>query len=45
MNFSMKQLQEKSIEQKLPLYMIFTDFTKAFDTVDRTTLWKMLLKL
>ena len=45
MIFSLKQLQEKSIEQNMPLYMIFIDFTKAFDTVDRTTLWKMLLKL
>ena len=25
--------------------MIFIDFTKSFNTVDRTSLWKMLLKL
>lgn len=45
MIFSLKQIQEKSIEQNMPLYMIFVDFTKAFDTVDRSTLWKLLLKL
>lgn len=35
-------LQEKAIEQNQPLYMIFVDFSKAFDTVDRETLWKVL---
>ena len=25
--------------------MVFIDFTKAFDTVDRATLWKILQKL
>ena len=24
------------------MYVVFLDFTKAFDTVDRTTLWKIL---
>lgn len=42
---SLKQIQEKCVEQNMPLYMVFVDFTKAFDTVDRTTLWKILLKL
>ena len=32
MVFSLKQVQEKCIEQKMPLYMVFVDFTKAFDT-------------
>jgi hypothetical protein len=45
MIFFLKQIQEKCIEQNMPLYMIFVDFTKAFDTVDRNTLWKILLKL
>ena len=45
MIFSLKQVQEKCIEQNMPLYLIFIDFTKAFDTVDRKTLWIMLLKL
>jgi hypothetical protein len=40
--FTLRQLQEKSIEQQRPLYMVFIDFTKAFDTVDRDLLWKLL---
>lgn len=42
MIFSLRQLQEKAIEQNQPLYMIFVDFSKAFDTADRETLWKVL---
>ena len=45
MIFSLRQIQEKCIEQNMPLYMIFVDFTKAFDTVNRTTMWKVLRKL
>jgi len=29
----------------MPLYMIFVDFTKAFDTVNRSLLWVVLRKL
>ena len=42
MVFSLRQIQEKSIEQGLDLYMVFVDFRKAFDTVDRNMLWKIL---
>ena len=42
MIFTLRQLQEKSIEQRRPLYVVFVDFSKAFDTVDRSTLWKVL---
>ena len=42
MIFSLRQLQEKAIEQHRDLYIVFIDFRKAFDTVDRTTLWKVL---
>lgn len=42
MIFTLRQLQEKAIEQHRPLYIVFVDFTKAFDTVDRSTLWKVL---
>jgi len=35
MLFSLKQIQEKCIEQNMPLYMVFVDFTKAFETVNR----------
>ena len=42
MIFTLRQIQEKAAEQHQPLYVVFVDFTKAFDTVDRTTLWKVL---
>ena len=45
MIFCVRQLQEKCREQNLPLYHCFLDFLKAFHTVNRSTLWKILLKL
>ena len=36
--------KEKCIEQVRPLYIVFVDFTKAFDTVWRTGLWQLLRK-
>ena len=44
MIFCFRQLQEKCIEQDRPLYMVFVDFSKAFDTVVRTGLWQLLRK-
>ncbi|KAK2193514.1 hypothetical protein NP493_12g11020 [Ridgeia piscesae] len=44
MIFCLRQLQEKCIEQDRPLYMIFVDVSKAFDTVGRTGLWQLLRK-
>ena len=44
MIFCLRQLQEKCIEQVRPLYSVFVDFTKAFDTVGRTGLWQLLRK-
>ncbi|KAK2187836.1 hypothetical protein NP493_153g07014 [Ridgeia piscesae] len=44
MIFCLRQLQEKLIEQNRPLYMVFVDFSKAFDTVGRTGLWQLLRK-
>lgn len=44
MIFALRQLQEKSIEQRQPLYVAFVDFRKAFDTVDRGMLWTVLKK-
>lgn len=32
-------------EQRQPLYMAFIDLTRAFDTVDRQTLWSILSRL
>ena len=42
MIFSLRQIQEKAIEQHQELYIVFVDFRKAFDTVDREMLWKIL---
>ena len=42
MIFAMRQLQEKCIEQNMPLYSVFIDLTKAFDTVNREALWVVL---
>ena len=36
----LRQLQEKCIEQDRPLYTVFVDFSKAFDTFGRTELWQ-----
>ena len=35
---------KKCIEQHRPLYMVFVDFSKAFNTVGRTGLWQLLRK-
>ena len=45
MIFSVRQLVEKCIEQNVPLYQVFVDLTKAFDTVNRQAMWKILAKL
>ena len=45
MVFAARQFQEKCIEQQVPLYQVFVDLTKAFDTVNREALWKILGKL
>ena len=42
MIFAVQQLQEKCIEQNEPLYSVFIDLTKAFDTVNREALWTVL---
>ena len=34
MIFSARQLQEKSIEQRVKLYQVFVNLTKTFDTVN-----------
>ena len=42
MIFSMRQLQEKAVEQQKAPYVVFVDFSKDFHTVERETLWKGL---
>ena len=44
MIFTARQLQEKCQEQNADLYMTFVDLTKAFDTVSRDGLWKVMAK-
>ena len=39
--FCLIQLQERCIEQERPLYILFINFTKAFDTVSRNGLWPL----
>ncbi|KAL0173433.1 hypothetical protein M9458_029401, partial [Cirrhinus mrigala] len=45
MIFSVRQLQEKSREQQMPLYIAFIDLTKAFDLVSRSGLFRLLQKI
>ena len=45
MIFTARQLQKKCQEHNMDLYMTFVDLTKAFDTVSREGLWKIMAKL
>ena len=45
MIFSVRQLQEKCREQRMPLYIAFIDLTKAFDLVSRKGLFQLLKKI
>ena len=45
MIFVLRQIQEKCREQSMGLYVAFVDLTKAFDTVTRDGLWKILARL
>ena len=44
MIFAARQLFEKSREQHRDLYVAFIDLSKAFDSVDRSLLWLILLR-
>ena len=39
---ALKKIIEKSIEFNNPVYLIFVDFTKAFDSIKLPFLWKLL---
>ena len=41
----LRQIQEKYREQNMGLNAAFVDLTKAFDTVSRDGLWKILARL
>jgi hypothetical protein len=43
MIFSLRQIVELYHEFRRPLYIAFIDFTAAFDSVDRSAIWKILL--
>ena len=45
MIFVLRQIQVKCREQNKSLYAAFVDLTKAFDTVSRDGLWKILARL
>ena len=45
MLFTVKQLQEKCIEQNKPRYLVFIDLTKAFDTVNKKALWTVFERI
>ena len=45
MIFTAHQIQENCSEHRQDLYLVFVDLTKAFDSVNRETLWKILGKL
>ena len=45
MIFVLRQIQEKCREQNMGLYAAFVDLTKAFETVNRDGLWKILAHL
>ena len=44
MIFTVRQVQEKCLEQNLDLYSVFIDLTKAFDTVNREALCDVLAR-
>ena len=43
--FTLRQLMEKSREQRRNMYIAFVDFSKAFDTVNRNLLYRILGRL
>ena len=45
MIFCVRQLQEKTREQQMPLHVAFVDLTKAFDYVNRESLFTTLKKV
>ncbi len=45
MVFAVRQLLEKSWEHRERLFITFVDLRKAYDSVPRETMWKVLVKL
>ena len=44
MLFVVRRLQEVARRRRIPLYMCFVDLQKAYDSVDRELLWKVLAR-
>ena len=44
MMFVIRRLQELALKKDTPLYMCFIDLTKAYDSVDRSLLWDVLVR-
>ena len=42
MMFVVRRLQELGRKGRVPLFLCFIDFQKAYDSVDRTLLWQVL---
>ena len=42
--FVVRRLQELARRRRIPLYMFFVDLQKAYDSVDRELLWKVLAR-
>lgn len=42
MIFCARQLQQKSKEQQKPLFVVFYNLEKAFDTVPKAAMWMAL---
>jgi retron-type reverse transcriptase len=40
--FRVQQIIEKTNEHNLPLFLVFIDYEKAYDNVNRDKLWKMM---
>ena len=45
MLFVVRQLQELARRRRIPLYMCFVDLQKAYESVDRELLWKVLARV
>ena len=39
---TLRIIVEQSIEWSSPLYLLFVDFEKAFDSLDREAMWRLL---
>ena len=40
--FTVQQIMEKRKEHNLPLFLLFIDYEKAYDNVNRDKLWEMM---